>query len=74
MVALQMRQSLVMALPALPCCVHALSDPGDTTTGDVTWRLSPTGCFFFFFGTYVTLHGAMDAMELNRRSHLLCCL
>lgn len=40
MVALQMRQSLSLVLPALPYRVHALSDPGDTTTGGVTWRLS----------------------------------
>ena len=31
-------------------------------------------CFFFFsLEAYVTLHGACYAMELNRRSHLLCC-
>ena len=40
MVALQMRQSLSLVLPALPYRVHALSYPGDATTGDATWRLS----------------------------------
>jgi hypothetical protein len=35
-----MRQSLSLVLPALPYRVHALSYPGDATTGDATWRLS----------------------------------
>ena len=53
-----MRQSLSLVWPALPYRVHALPDPGNTTTGGVTLSIA-VDCFFFSFETYVTLHGAM---------------